>query len=235
MGRMLRLLPVCSLPGTILVHYRSLVLHAHAYFTQVPLDYTKLNGSTAAVALLRVPSALSPWDKNYRGPIFINPGGPGGSGVDTVKELGTIFQQLMGTEYDIVGFDPRGVGRTTPSLSGFTSSELSTFAIQVQQDPLLGSTPDAVARTYARFAAFGQVAEKRLNDMAHFVSTPLVARDLLAITKAHGFDNLTYYGVSQGTVIGKRLSSITPLRSNVLLLRIYICHNVPEQRRPYDL
>jgi pimeloyl-ACP methyl ester carboxylesterase len=167
------------------------------------MDYTKPNGSTAAVALLRIPSALSPQDKNYRGPIVIIPGGPGGSSIDLVVQSGTFMQQIVGDEYDILGFDPRGVGRTTPNLSGFTSSELSTFAINALGNPLLGTTPDSIARTYARFASFGQVAEKRINDMAHYISTPFVARDLLAITKAHGFDKLTSYGVSYGTVISK--------------------------------
>jgi pimeloyl-ACP methyl ester carboxylesterase len=167
------------------------------------MDYTKPNGSTVAIALLRLPSALSPKDKNYRGPIFIIPGGPGGSVMDDAAQTGPALQQLMGEEYDIVCFDPRGVGRTTPSLSGFTSSELSTFAINIQEDPLLGTTPDSVARTYARFASFGQVAEKRVNEMAHYVSTPFVARDLLAMTKAYGYDKLTSYALSYGTVISK--------------------------------
>jgi pimeloyl-ACP methyl ester carboxylesterase len=191
------------------VHDALLVLHTHA-LVQVPMDYTKSNGSTAAVALLRIPSALSPQDKNYRGPIIIIPGGPGGSSIDLVVQSGTFMQQIVGEEYDILGFDPRGVGRTTPSLSGFTSSELSTLAINILEDPLLGTTPDSVARTYARFASFGQVAEKRINDMAHYISTPFVARDLLAITKAHGFDKLTSYGVSYGTVISKPTCIVHP-------------------------
>jgi hypothetical protein len=84
-----------------------MILAAHRLSLQVPLDYTQPNRSTAAIALLRVPSALSPQDKNYRGPILVNPGGPGGSGVEQVLSLGTVFQQLFGKEYDIVGFDPR--------------------------------------------------------------------------------------------------------------------------------
>jgi pimeloyl-ACP methyl ester carboxylesterase len=202
-----------------------MVLAAHHLSLQVPLDYTQPNRSTAAIALLRVPSALSPGDKSYRGPILINPGGPGESGVDHVLSLGTSLQQLFGKEYDVVGFDPRlvsfpfytspsgghsgwplnhsGIGRTTPFIRGFTSaSELFTFSIKVEEDPLLGSTPDAVARTYARFASFGQVAAKRLKDIGPYLGTPFVARDMLAITKAHGFDKLVYYGISYGTTLG---------------------------------
>jgi pimeloyl-ACP methyl ester carboxylesterase len=116
MGGMLRYFPLCPVPGPTPAYSRLMTLQAHASFLQVPLDYTHPNGSTAAVALLRVPSALSPQDKRYRGPILLNPGGPGGSGVDTVVSLGTIFQQLVGDEYDVVGFDPRLAILPHPSL-----------------------------------------------------------------------------------------------------------------------
>jgi pimeloyl-ACP methyl ester carboxylesterase len=99
-----------------------------------------------------------------------------------------------------------GVGRTRPGLHTFTSSlEATTFSIKANQDPPLGATPDALARTYARFASFGTVAEARLKDIGPYINTPFVARDLLAITKAHGFDKLRYWGVSYGTVLGLSL------------------------------
>jgi hypothetical protein len=93
----------------------------------VPLSYKDPNGTTAAVALARIPAQISPDDPNYRGPILINPGmlttdtigwfdlypslhltgGPGGSGVDTVVSMGVALQQVIGGEFDLVGFDPR--------------------------------------------------------------------------------------------------------------------------------
>jgi pimeloyl-ACP methyl ester carboxylesterase len=93
--------------------------------------------------------------------------------------------------------------RTTPSLRGFTDTEeLMTFSIKVDEDPPLGATPDSVARTYARYDSYGTVAKTRLSGVAEYVGTPTVARDMLAITKAHGFDRLSYWGVSYGTVLG---------------------------------
>jgi hypothetical protein len=76
-----------------------------------------------AIALVRLPSSLAKDDKNYRGPVLFNPGtvgflvqrhctnipagGPGGSGVDWVVNFGTAFRQILGNQYDVVGFDPR--------------------------------------------------------------------------------------------------------------------------------
>jgi pimeloyl-ACP methyl ester carboxylesterase len=95
------------------------------------------------------------------------------------------------------------IGRTTPVLPMFTSAlESTTFSIKTSQDPPLGATTDALARTYARYASIGAVAEFRLKDIGPYVNTPFVARDMLAITKAHGFDKLKYWGISYGTVLG---------------------------------
>jgi hypothetical protein len=77
-----------------------------------------------------------------------------------------------------------------------------TFSIKVEDDPPLGE-PGAVARTYARFQSFGQVAQGRVENIAPYVSTPQVARDMLAITQAAGFPKLKYWGISYGTILGR--------------------------------
>jgi hypothetical protein len=92
---------------------------------EAPLDWTHPSNSTVAVAVIRLPSTLSPSDKRYRGPILFNPGlcsqqtmlpirltrcftgGPGVSGVETILGLAPAFQKVIGEEYDIVSFDPR--------------------------------------------------------------------------------------------------------------------------------
>lgn len=92
---------------------------------QVPLDYSNPTGEKAAIALIRIKAKVSSNNGNYRGPILFNPGehiahghllftnkppgGPGGSGVIMIDALGEFFQKLLGAEYDIVGFDPRGI------------------------------------------------------------------------------------------------------------------------------
>lgn len=73
---------------------------------QVPLDYASAATGTAAIAVTRYPSNSSKSD--YRGPVLLNPGGPGGSGVDYVVEAGPSISTILGSDFDIVGFDPRG-------------------------------------------------------------------------------------------------------------------------------
>jgi pimeloyl-ACP methyl ester carboxylesterase len=77
-------------------------------FTQVPLDYAHSDGASAAIAMVRIHSAVPHDSPRYRGPILINPGGPGGSGVDLAIGEGALISTVVGPEFDIIGFDPRG-------------------------------------------------------------------------------------------------------------------------------
>lgn len=73
------------------------------------MDHHNPNGQQAALALIRKPSPLGPDHPDYRGPILFNPGGPGGSGVDFVMDIADPFARILGPQFDLVGFDPRGV------------------------------------------------------------------------------------------------------------------------------
>jgi hypothetical protein len=84
-----------------------------------------------------------------------------------------------------------------------TEAETSTFTVQLNDDPYFGTSPSAVGRTLARYQTLGDLAKARANDVAPYVSTPLVARDLLGIVKAHGLDKLSYLGVSYSSVLGE--------------------------------
>jgi pimeloyl-ACP methyl ester carboxylesterase len=149
-------------------------------------------------------------------------GGPGGSSVDFLLDPNNraLGQLAVGSEHDIIGIDPwyeiafsnsyvtheigRGVGRTTPLLRIFeTEAEASTFTVQMNDDPYFGTSSSAIGRTLARYQGLGALAKARANDVAPYMSTPLVVRDLFAIMKAHGLDKLSYLGVSYSSVIGE--------------------------------
>ena len=76
--------------------------------TKVPLDYDNPDRDSAAIALIRLPASVPSDSEDYLGPILSNPGGPGNSGVDSVLTQGKLFQALLGPQFDLVSFDPRG-------------------------------------------------------------------------------------------------------------------------------
>jgi pimeloyl-ACP methyl ester carboxylesterase len=74
----------------------------------VPLNYSNPLGTQASIALIRYPATKPRTSSEYKGPVLFNPGGPGLSGVEQIRQLGKYFATILGGEFDIVGFDPRG-------------------------------------------------------------------------------------------------------------------------------
>ncbi|EKM51091.1 uncharacterized protein PHACADRAFT_212991 [Phanerochaete carnosa HHB-10118-sp] len=175
----------------------------------VPLQYSDPSAGQAQVALVMAPSNLSHDDPAYLGPWLFNPGGPGGSGVESVIQDAASFRSVLGPQYDIVGFDPRGVGHTTPLVPIFQSPpEALEF---------LGAYPtnanesiSSFGRQYAQGQILGQLAVARAKKLAESVSTPTVATDMLSITRAFGEDKLAYYGVSYGSALGETFAAMYP-------------------------
>ncbi|GJE90064.1 alpha/beta hydrolase [Phanerochaete sordida] len=177
----------------------------------VPLDYAVPDGPKAGVALIKVPSKLSARDTGYRGPILFNPGGPGGSGVAMVANSGDKLQRLIGDDFDIVGFDPRGVARTTPPVVVFkNNAEEAAWRLRVQDDPSPNTTADAVSRLWAKAQVLGSIANQTTARASPYVSTALVARDMLNIMQAHGYDKIQYWGFSYGTILGSTFAAMFP-------------------------
>ncbi|KZS91699.1 alpha/beta-hydrolase [Sistotremastrum niveocremeum HHB9708] len=176
---------------------------------EVPLDYSKPDGEKAAVAVIRLPSKYPVGHEKWRGPILYNPGGPGGSGVGLVLLAGQAFSAVIGDDYDHVGFDPRGIGATTPAVNAFPlPAERATWNLRA--GPLVNETADALAVAYANTKILGQLVEQRTKHAAQHVSTAIVARDMLSITRAYGREKLLYWGFSYGTVLGITYASMFP-------------------------
>ncbi|KIP07434.1 hypothetical protein PHLGIDRAFT_89527, partial [Phlebiopsis gigantea 11061_1 CR5-6] len=85
----------------------------------VPLQYSDPSAGEAQIAFVISPSNFSSDNPSYRGPIFFNPGGPGDPGSSFILSLAPYLRAIIGPAYDLVGFDPRGIGFSTPSLSLF--------------------------------------------------------------------------------------------------------------------
>ncbi|KAF9457253.1 TAP-like protein-domain-containing protein [Collybia nuda] len=175
----------------------------------VPLNYSDPYGEKAIIALTRIPSPLpvgSPW---YRGPILFNPGGPGGSGVDLVVQAGKLFSTIVGPQFDVLGFDPRGVGHSVPRVSFFeTAAERALWGSVGPH--VLDASAGEVARQWARSKVINGLAGERLLNLLPHINTDQTARDMLRITEAHGNEKLQYWGFSYGTVLGATFAAMFP-------------------------
>jgi pimeloyl-ACP methyl ester carboxylesterase len=180
----------------------------------LPLDYLNEGSETgpwATIAMVRVPAKISPRDPAYGGPVLVNPGGPGGSGAMFVAGMGDALQQVVGEEFDIVGFDPRGIGQSTPRLNVFPDqAEGTEWMLKQPTAPLLNSSTDAVARFHAYTSVYNSLAAERMRYDATNASTASVARDMLEITKAHGRDKIQYWGFSYGSILGATYAAMFP-------------------------
>jgi pimeloyl-ACP methyl ester carboxylesterase len=177
---------------------------------RVPLDYAKPTGRTITLSVLKVPAT----DKNDRlGSMVINPGGPGGSGVDYAAAATTVFGQALRKAYDVVGFDPRGVGRSTPVSCG-SDAQLNTY---VQNDPE-PTTAAERRRTDQLTRGLGERCLRDSGDLVRHVSTVEVAKDLDILRAALGDPMLTYFGASYGTYICAMYAELFPKRVGRMVL-----------------
>ncbi|KAL0575352.1 hypothetical protein V5O48_006631 [Marasmius crinis-equi] len=183
----------------------------------VPLNYSQPDdGKATAIAIIKVPAAANA--TTYGGPIFYNPGGPGGSGVDFVLSGGPKLQEIVGGQFDVVSFDPRGIGLSTPNITVFNSQEerAQFFSEQVFD---LNSTETALDEEYERYQTFGQMAAERDTEgFLYHLTSDNVARDMLHMAEAMGQEKLQYWGMSYGTALGSIFATMFPDRVGRLVI-----------------
>ncbi|KAJ7174376.1 TAP-like protein-domain-containing protein [Mycena filopes] len=179
---------------------------------KVPLDYSNPEVASAAIAMIRIHSVVSHDSVEYRGPILINPGGPGISGVDLIARKGSTISTIVGPEFDIIGFDPRGIGRSTPGVSFYKSRiEREVWGSAIESKvPSINASVDTLARLWARAIVDGNLAAEHDDGSLRFINTDHTARDMLRIVQAHGRDKLQYWGFSYGTILGATFASMFP-------------------------
>ncbi|KAJ7088372.1 Alpha/Beta hydrolase protein [Mycena belliarum] len=183
---------------------------------EVPLDYSDPSIGTAVLAIVRLPANVS--SAEYRGPILFNPGGPGGSAVDTVVNLGSSIQLIAGSQYDIVGFDPRGVSYSTPVASFFATDAERALWNAGSVPTSLNASSDALPHAWARARLLGTLAAQRDSGILRYMTTDNVARDMLRITQKFGEEKLQYYGISYGSILGATFAALFPDKVGRILI-----------------
>ncbi|MFE7166562.1 alpha/beta hydrolase [Streptomyces sp. NPDC057616] len=169
---------------------------------KAPLDWNKPKGDTIGLALIRAKASGA---ANKRiGSLVFNFGGPGGSGVTTLPSFGQDYATLR-TRYDLVSFDPRGVGRSAP-VECEDDQQLDAY---FQQD----ATPDD-ARERTEYVdntkQFNAACEKNTGKVLPHVRTTDAARDMDLMRQVLGDDKLYYFGISYGTELGGVYAHLFP-------------------------
>lgn len=154
----------------------------------VPEDYNNLGGAQIPIAVNRLPAAMP---SQRIGSLIINPGGPGGSGVEAAFGFANVLPQALRDDFDLVGFDPRGVGSSMPvRCDGDLFGDANVLSTCVKQSgPYLA-----------------------------FLGTTSVVRDLDRLRAAVGDQKLTYLGFSYGTAIGGVYADMFPQNVRALVL-----------------
>jgi pimeloyl-ACP methyl ester carboxylesterase len=176
----------------------------------VPVDYSKPDGAQATLALIRFPAR---GDKI--GSLIINPGGPGESGIEAAASLVEGLPPEVRQRFDLVGFDPRGVGSSTPAL--WCNSDEDNDRLRA--DPQVDYSPEGVERIETVTKEFVQrCVDKMGNDFLANVGTASVAKDLDALRAALGDEKLNYLGYSYGTRIGAAYAEAYPDKVRAMIL-----------------
>lgn len=177
----------------------------------VPVDYAQPDGATIDLAVLKVPAT----SRSRLGSLVVNPGGPGGSGVDYARYAasGGVVSAAVHRRYDVVGFDPRGVGRSAP-ITCLTDEQLDAW---LAQDP----TPDTSAEVVAsgeQARAFADACRATGNPLLGHVSTRDAAKDMDILRSRLGDAKLTYLGKSYGTYLGAVYAGLFPTHVGRMVL-----------------
>ncbi|GAA6058896.1 hypothetical protein JCM10212_002848 [Sporobolomyces blumeae] len=208
--------------------------HAESYcsFLRVPLDYTAPRpNETVSLALRMLPATVPPSEQ--LGYLFINPGGPGGSGTHAVLSLGPELQVILQGRYHVVSWDPRAVNLTSPNLGCFdTEGDANRFARDIinlglpydaRGDPSLTSSRTSELVWTTKFDAYTQslqsaCAENADKGIMRTSSTAFAARDMWSIAQALGEEKVNYWGFSYGTILGATFAAMFPDKINRFVL-----------------
>ncbi|MFF8014821.1 alpha/beta fold hydrolase [Streptomyces sp. NPDC007929] len=175
---------------------------------KVPLDHRRPRGEKITLALSRVPHTA----RTYQGPLLVNPGGPGGSGRALAGFVASALPAKVAAQYDVIGFDPRGVGASEPALDCGPDH----FA-PVRPDSL-PATPALEKANLARATSFAAAcAQKHAHVLPH-IGTAAAVHDMDAIRRALGARKINYFGYSYGTYLGAVYARFFPERVRRLVL-----------------
>jgi pimeloyl-ACP methyl ester carboxylesterase len=178
---------------------------------RVPLQYQHPGGPTIKLAVVRHAAA----GPAHRGVIFMNPGGPGYRGTVLIPVFLWLIPGALRRDYDIVSWDPRGVGASTAVQCFPNSHAEAAFLGDYANFP---ATPGQQAGYIDRWARFGKICKGKDVALIRHLSTADTARDLNLLRRKLGQPKLDYIGVSYGTYLGATYANLFPRQVGKMVL-----------------
>ncbi len=175
----------------------------------VPRDRSRPDGPSFTLPVLR----LRATGEHRIGSLVINPGGPGISGVDYLRTEGDSLSTLR-DRYDLVSFDPRGVGGSDPSIDCLDEAQEA----EIRDRPSVPVDPEDERAAIDSARTIAESCRDRFGDWLAHVGTADVVQDLEQLRIALGEDRLTYLGFSYGTYLGARYAATHPDRTGRMVL-----------------
>lgn len=174
---------------------------------QVPLDYAQPELKAISLSLVRLPS------KNATESLILNPGGPGGSGIEYARAATYVMTEKLRKNYNIVGFDPRGVGQSSP-VDCLDDQQTDAY-VAADGSPDNQQEIDETINIYKQFAQ--ACATKSAELFAH-VDTISASRDIDILRAALGDSKLNWFGKSYGTFLGATYAGLFPDKVGRMML-----------------
>jgi pimeloyl-ACP methyl ester carboxylesterase len=176
----------------------------------VPVNYADPGGRHISLALDMIPATAA--RSQQQGIMLVNPGGPGGDGLPLAAEVAQGLSPGVTADYDIVGFDPRGVGSSVPALS----CDPSFFSgVRPNYIPANSAAEQVLIN---RAKMYASDCQQKFGWLLPYMTTVNVARDLDSIRAAFGVSQINYYAFSYGTYIGQVYATLFPSRIRRMVL-----------------
>lgn len=177
----------------------------------VPMDQFNASNSgdkTFEIPLIRIRG------NNATENMLVNPGGPGGSGIGFVHRAGKQLKEVVGENYHILSFDPRGINSSRPAALCFENDQERAAKMLQCTPESLKYSPD----TNAWASTFTQGCSDNVGEHGKYINTPQTAADMNSILDAVGQEDLAYWGFSYGTTLGQTYASLFPERSKRVII-----------------
>jgi pimeloyl-ACP methyl ester carboxylesterase len=178
-----------------------------------PLDYARPHEKEIALALIR---HQAPDQEHRIGAVFFNPGGPGGQGTLDLPGWLSLFPAAVQARFDLVSWDPRGIGASTAVQCFASKAEETAFFANVAPSIPVGAEQERV--WLDTYTAFGKICKQRNGELLAHVSTADSARDMERLRQALGEPSMNYLGLSYGTLLGAEYANMFPDKIRAMVL-----------------